>query len=88
LNYTPTTLGVQSLREIIFGGTRAIKVEYHWSKRSPRAVVLKLFESADPLATYCTFKHPSPSLAVDPVAELKGPLSSTSAYGLKTESIK
>jgi hypothetical protein len=29
-NYTPTTLGVQSWREIISGGTRTKKVEYHW----------------------------------------------------------
>jgi hypothetical protein len=28
LNYTPTTLGVQSWREIISGGTRTKKVEY------------------------------------------------------------
>jgi hypothetical protein len=32
LNYTPTNWGVQSWREIISGGTRTIKVEYHWSK--------------------------------------------------------
>jgi hypothetical protein len=31
LNYMPTS-GVQSLREIISGCTRTIKVEYHWSK--------------------------------------------------------
>jgi hypothetical protein len=32
LSYTPTTLGVQSWREIISGGTRTKKVEYHWSR--------------------------------------------------------
>jgi hypothetical protein len=31
LNYTPTTLGVQTWTEIISGGTRTKKVEYHWS---------------------------------------------------------
>jgi hypothetical protein len=31
LNYTPTTLGVQSCREIISGGTQTKKVEYHCS---------------------------------------------------------
>jgi hypothetical protein len=30
MNYVPTTLGVQSWREIISGGTRTKKVEYHW----------------------------------------------------------
>jgi hypothetical protein len=30
-NYTPTTLGVQSWREIISGGTQTKKVEYHCS---------------------------------------------------------
>jgi hypothetical protein len=30
LHYVPTTLGVQSWREIISGGTRTKKVEYHW----------------------------------------------------------
>jgi hypothetical protein len=29
LNYTPKTLGLQSWREIISGGTRTKKVEYH-----------------------------------------------------------
>jgi hypothetical protein len=29
LNYAPTSLGVQSRREIISGGTRTTKVEYH-----------------------------------------------------------
>jgi hypothetical protein len=29
LHYVPTTLGVQSRREIISGGTRTKKVEYH-----------------------------------------------------------
>jgi hypothetical protein len=29
-NYAPTTLGVQSWREIIYGGTRTKKVKYHW----------------------------------------------------------
>jgi hypothetical protein len=33
LNYTPTTLGVQSLREIISGGTQTKKVEYHCSRQ-------------------------------------------------------
>jgi hypothetical protein len=33
LNYTPTTLGVQSRREMISGGTRTKKVEYHWSRK-------------------------------------------------------
>jgi hypothetical protein len=32
LNYTPTTLGVQSLREIISGGTGTEKVEYHCTR--------------------------------------------------------
>jgi hypothetical protein len=32
LNYTPTTLGVQSWREIISGGMRTNKVEYHCSR--------------------------------------------------------
>jgi hypothetical protein len=32
LNYAPTTLGVQSWREIICGGTRTKKVEYYWSR--------------------------------------------------------
>jgi hypothetical protein len=32
LNYAPTTLGVQSWREIICGGTRTKKVEYRWSR--------------------------------------------------------
>jgi hypothetical protein len=31
LNYTPTTFGVQSRREIISGGTGTKKVEYHCS---------------------------------------------------------
>jgi hypothetical protein len=31
LHYVPTTLGVQSWREIISGGTQTKKVEYHWS---------------------------------------------------------
>jgi hypothetical protein len=30
MNYTPTTLGVQSRKEIISGGTWTKKVEYHW----------------------------------------------------------
>jgi hypothetical protein len=34
LNYTPTTLGVQSRKEIISGGTQTKEVEYHWSRRS------------------------------------------------------
>jgi hypothetical protein len=34
LNYTPTTLGVQHWREIISGGTRTKKVEYHCSSQS------------------------------------------------------
>ena len=34
LNYAPTTLGVQSQREIICGGTRTKKVEYHCSRMS------------------------------------------------------
>jgi hypothetical protein len=33
LNYAPTTLGVQSRREIISGGTRTKNVEYHCSSR-------------------------------------------------------
>jgi hypothetical protein len=33
LDYTPTTLGVQSWREIISGGTRTKKVKYHWAGR-------------------------------------------------------
>jgi hypothetical protein len=32
LNYAPTTFGVQSWREIISGGRRTKKFEYHWSK--------------------------------------------------------
>jgi hypothetical protein len=32
LNYTPTTLGIQSWGEIISGGTRTKRVEYHWSR--------------------------------------------------------
>ena len=32
LNYAPTTLGVQSRREIISGGTRTKKVEYHCTR--------------------------------------------------------
>jgi hypothetical protein len=32
LNYAPTTLGVQSWREIISGSMRTKKVEYHCSK--------------------------------------------------------
>jgi hypothetical protein len=32
LNYTPTTLVVQSWREIISGGTRTKRVEYLWSR--------------------------------------------------------
>jgi hypothetical protein len=32
LHYVPTTLGVQSWREIISGGTRTKKVEYHWDR--------------------------------------------------------
>jgi hypothetical protein len=32
LNYTPTTSGVQSWREIISGGKRTKKVEYHCSR--------------------------------------------------------
>jgi hypothetical protein len=34
LNYTPTILGVQIWRDIISGGTRTNKVDYHWSSRS------------------------------------------------------
>jgi hypothetical protein len=34
LHYVPTTLGVQSWREIISGGTWTKTVEYHWSKAS------------------------------------------------------
>jgi hypothetical protein len=34
LNYTSATLGVQSWREIISGGTRTKKVEYHCSRRA------------------------------------------------------
>jgi hypothetical protein len=30
LNYTPTSLGEQSRKEITFGGMRKKKVEYHW----------------------------------------------------------
>jgi hypothetical protein len=37
LNYPPTTLGVQSWRKIICGGTRTKKVEYHWHRWSWRA---------------------------------------------------
>jgi hypothetical protein len=36
LNYTPTTLGVQSWREIIFGGTWTKTVEYHCSIQNTR----------------------------------------------------
>jgi hypothetical protein len=32
LNYTPTTLEVQSCGEIISGGTGTKKVEYHWHR--------------------------------------------------------
>jgi hypothetical protein len=32
LHYVPTTLGVQSWREIISGGTQTKKVEYHWPR--------------------------------------------------------
>jgi hypothetical protein len=35
-NYIPTTLGVQSWREIISGGTRTKKVEYHWIRGTGR----------------------------------------------------
>jgi hypothetical protein len=34
LNYTPTTLGVQSRRESISAGTRTRKVQYHCSRLS------------------------------------------------------
>jgi hypothetical protein len=33
LNYTPTNLGISSLREIISGGTQTKKFEYHWVRR-------------------------------------------------------
>jgi hypothetical protein len=33
LHYVPTTLGVQSWREIISGGTRTKEVECHWTRR-------------------------------------------------------
>jgi hypothetical protein len=33
LNYTPTTLGIQSLSEIRSGSTRTKKVEYRWSRK-------------------------------------------------------
>jgi hypothetical protein len=41
LHYVSTTLGVQSWKEIISGGTRTKNVEYHWFKQ-PRSVLLSL----------------------------------------------
>jgi hypothetical protein len=59
LNYTPTNLEVQSLSEIISGGTRTKKVEYHCS----RPALPKLFSTAtqflerQSIATHIAFKY-------------------------------
>jgi hypothetical protein len=38
LNYAPTTMGVQSWRENISGGTRTKKVEYHCSRKLEQTI--------------------------------------------------
>jgi hypothetical protein len=49
LNYAPTTLGVQSRREIISGGTRTKQVEYRCDRRIP--MLSATFVPATPAVT-------------------------------------
>jgi hypothetical protein len=60
LYFLPTTLGVQSLREIISGGTRTKKVEYHCLSRSVGLVCLDIIPQN--VATFQIQQHAVPVL--------------------------
>jgi hypothetical protein len=56
LNYAPTALGVQSWTEILSGGTRTKKGEYHWSSEQVKNMWSCISIPPYVFLVYCLYK--------------------------------